>query len=197
MTPVNRIKSETVFQLKISLNDIKPPIWRRFVVASDIKLYDLHKIIQTIMGWTNSHLNQFIINNDYYSIPDDESFCKVIDYRKVKLNTLIDSPKSKFSYEYDFGDGWEHTIILEKVLPRMKNTFYPICFDGKRNCPPEDCGGSGGYEDLLEIISNPKHEEYEEMIEWLGDGFNPEEFDISTINELLHKKDYGCIELFD
>ena len=145
------------------------------------------------MGWTNSHLNQFIIHNEFYSIPDDEFFGEVKDYRKVKLDTLIYYPKTKFIYEYDFGDGWEHTIVLEKVLPRMKNTYYPICIDGKRNCPPEDCGGPWGYKELLEIISNPKHEEYNEMIEWLGDGFDPEEFDIVKINELLHEKDYGCI----
>ncbi|HPL16363.1 MAG TPA: plasmid pRiA4b ORF-3 family protein [Spirochaetota bacterium] len=197
MATVKKIKSDQVFQLKITLNDIKPPIWRRILVDSDVKLPDLHKIIQTSMGWINSHLHQFIINDQFYSIPDGESFCEVVDYRRIKLNSLFNVPKSKFIYEYDFGDGWEHTIVIEKILSRDKNTYYPICVDGKRNCPPEDCGGSGGYENLIEIIKDPKHEEYSEMMEWLGGDYNPEEFNIDEVNELLHEKDYGCIELFD
>jgi hypothetical protein len=197
MTTVIRIKSDNVFQLKITLNHIKPSIWRRVLVDSDIKLPDLHKIIQTVMGWTNSHLHQFIIGNQYYSLPNDESFCKVIDYRKVKLDSLFNTPKSKLIYEYDFGDGWEHSIVIEKTLPREKNTYYPICIEGKRNCPPEDCGGAFGYENLIEIINNPEHEEYDEMMEWLGDYFDPEKFNIDEMNEFLREKNFGCIELFD
>lgn len=197
MTTVKRIKSDNVFQLKITLNHIKPSIWRRVLVDSDIKLPDLHKIIQTVMGWTNSHLHQFIIGNRYYSLPNDESFCKVIDYRKVKLDSLFNTPKSKLIYEYDFGDGWEHSIVIEKTLPREKNTYYPICIEGKRSCPPEDCGGAFGYENLIEIINNPEHEEYDEMMEWLGDYFDPEKFNIDEVNEFLREKNFGCIELFD
>jgi hypothetical protein len=197
MTTVKRIKSDNVFQLKITLNHIKPSIWRRVFVDSDIKLPDLHKILQTVMGLTNSHLHQFIIGNQYYSLPNDESFCKVIDYRKVKLDSLFNTPKSKFIYEYDFGDGWEHSIVIEKILPREKNTYYPICIDGKRSCPPEDCGGTFGYENLIEIINNPEHEEYDEMMEWLGDYFDPEKFNIDEVNEFLREKNFGCIELFD
>jgi len=197
MATVKRIKSDNVFQLKITLNHIKPPIWRRVLVDSDIKLPDLHKIIQTVMGWTNSHLHQFIIGNQYYSLPSDESFYKVVDYRRIKLDSLFNTPKSKFIYEYDFGDGWEHSIVIEKILPRKKNTYYPICIDGKRSCPPEDCGGTFGYENLITIINNPEHEEYDEMMEWLGDYFDPKEFNIDEVNEFLREKNFGCVELFD
>ena len=197
MATVKRIKSDNVFQLKITLNHIKPPIWRRVLVDSDIKLPDLHKIIQTVMGWTNSHLHQFIIGNRYYSLPDDESFCEAVDYRRIKLDSLCNTPKSKFIYEYDFGDGWEHSIVIEKILPREKNTYYPICIDGKRSCPPEDCGGTFGYENLITIINNPEHEEYDEMMEWLGDYFDPKEFNIDEVNEFLREKNFGCVELFD
>lgn len=197
MATVKRIKSDNVFQLKITLNHIKPPIWRRVLVDSDIKLPDLHKIIQTVMGWTNSHLHQFIIGNQYYSLPSDESFYKVVDYRRIKLDSLFNTPKSNFIYEYDFGDGWEHSIVIEKILPRKKNTYYPICIDGKRSCPPEDCGGTFGYENLITIINNPEHEEYDEMMEWLGDYFDPKEFNIDEVNEFLREKNFGCIELFD
>ncbi|HNQ65583.1 MAG TPA: plasmid pRiA4b ORF-3 family protein [Smithella sp.] len=197
MATVKRIKSDNVFQLKITLNHIKPPIWRRVLVDSDIKLPDLHKIIQTVMGWTNSHLHQFIIGNQYYSLPSDESFYKVVDYRRIKLDSLFNTPKSNFIYEYDFGDGWEHSIVIEKILPRKKNTYYPICIDGKRSCPPEDCGGTFGYENLITIINNPEHEEYDEMMEWLGDYFDPKEFNIDEVNEFLREKNFGCVELFD
>jgi len=197
MATVKRIKSDNVFQLKITLNHIKPPIWRRVLVDSDIKLPDLHKIIQTVMGWTNSHLHQFIIGNQYYSLPSDESFYKVVDYRRIKLDSLFNTPKSNFIYEYDFGDGWEHSIVIEKILPREKNTYYPICIDGKRSCPPEDCGGTFGYENLITIINNPEHEEYDELMEWLGDYFDPKEFNIDEVNEFLREKNFGCVELFD
>ena len=111
------------------------------------------------------------------------------------MNQIFSEEKQSIKYEYDFGDGWEHKIILEKVLKNQVQK-YPICLDGKRNCPPEDCSGPFGYEDLLKIISDPKSEEYDEMIEWLGDEFDPEYFDLEYINELLKEKDYGCITLY-
>jgi hypothetical protein len=189
-------KNTAIYQLKISLNYVKPPIWRRFLVQSDIKLPDLHKVIQTVMGWTNSHLNQFIIDDVFYCEPSEDYDMDYKDYRRVRLNQVINSEKQKFLYEYDFGDSWEHTLLLEKILPADKSVDYPICIDGKRNCPPEDCGGSGGYEELLKIIKNPRHKEHNDMIEWLGDEFDPEEFDIDFINESLKEKDYGCLTLF-
>lgn len=197
MATVKKLRSDTVFQLKITLKHIKPPIWRRVLVQSDTKLPDLHKILQTVMGWTNSHLHQFVFNNSFYALPDDESFPDIVDYRKIKLDSLITAPKSKIMYEYDFGDGWEHDIVIEKVLERDNNMLYPVCTGGKRNCPPEDCGGPLGYESLVDIISDPGHGEYDDMIEWLGDDFDPEEFDSDLVNELLREKDFGCIELFD
>lgn len=137
-------------------------------------------------------MHQFIKGNEFYSEPDDESFVETIDYRKIRLNHILTQEKMSFSYEYDFGDGWEHKIVLEKILSDQK-LKHPICLDGKRKCPPEDCGGSGGYESLLKIISDPKNNEYEEMIEWLGGKFDPNSFDIEEINEMLKEKDYGCI----
>ncbi len=192
MAKVLHLPKKDWYQLKISLNNIKPPIWRRFLIQSDIKLPDLHKAIQTVMGWTNSHLHQFIIDGKFYSEPDDESFAETIDYRKIRLNKVLTKEKQTINYEYDFGDGWEHTITLEKILTDSVQK-YPACLEGKRSCPPEDCGGPYGYEDLLKVISNPEDEEYNEMIEWLGAGFDPEFFDIEEINDLLKERDYGCI----
>jgi len=191
-TKITKLKNNEWYQLKISLNDIKPLIWRRFIVDSQIKLPDLHKVIQTVMGWTNSHLHQFIKDGKFYSEPDEESFVEYIDYRKIKLNQILQKEKQSFIYEYDFGDGWEHKIVLEKII---KGNIYkhPLCIDGQRSCPPEDCGGPYGYQDLLKIISNPNNDEYDEMMEWLGNDFDPEHFDIELINERLKRKNYGLI----
>ena len=197
MTKIKQLKSNDVYQLKISLNHIKPSIWRRFIVDADIKLPDLHGIIQTVMGWYNTHLHQFRINNQFYSLPDEDAITEHADYRKIRLNSVITNEKQKFYYDYDFGDDWEHTIILEKIIPKDKNMKYPICVDGKRNSPPEDCGGVGGYEDLIEIIKHPGTEELDDMINWLGGEYDPEEFNIDSVNEMLKEKDFGCIDLFE
>lgn len=196
MAKVVQLKNKECYQLKITLEDVKPQIWRRFIVNSNTKLPDLHKIIQSVMGWTNSHLHHFIKDRKRYAEPDEESYMDDdIDYRKIKLNQVLSKEKQSFSYEYDFGDGWDHTIVLEKIL-KEHNQKYPTCVDGKRSCPPEDCGGSWGYENLLKTISNPKNEEYDEMMDWLGDEFDPEHFDLEEINWHLKEKDFGCITLF-
>ena len=195
MTNVIHLKDYECYQLKITLNHIKPVIWRRFIVDSNIKLPDLHKVIQTVMGWTNSHLHQFVKDKKFYSEPEEDSHSKYIDYRKIRLNQIVSNEKESFLYEYDFGDGWEHKIILEKILKNHKQK-YPTCVDGKRNCPPEDCGGPFGYENLLDALTNSKHEDHKEMMEWIGGGFDTEYFDIEEINEMLKEKDYGCITSF-
>ena len=106
MAKVLHLPKKDWYQLKISLNNIKPEVWRRFLIQSDIKLPDLHKAIQTVMGWTNSHLHQFIIDGKFYSEPDDESFAEIIDYRKIRLYKVLTEEKQTINYEYDFGDGW-------------------------------------------------------------------------------------------
>ncbi len=192
MAKVVPIRPIVNYQLEISLKDINPLIWRRVVVDSAIKLPDLHKVIQTAMGWTNSHLHHFIKDKVFYSEPDGESFISITDYRNIKLNQVLLKEKDSMVYEYDFGDGWEHNIVLEKIITEQ-TLKRAVCLDGKRECPPEDCGGPHGYQRLLEIISNPKDEEYKDLIEWLGDDFDPEYFDIEEVNEMLKEKNYGCL----
>lgn len=188
-----------IYQIQIALKGFKPKIWRRVLVTSDLLLSDFHKIIQTSMGWTNFHLHQFIKNGTFYTVrmTDDDTWGEMnnVDYKKIKISDLLKIEKEKITYEYDFGDGWEHDIILEKILPIDEKIKYPICVTGKMNCPPEDCGGIWGYSDMLEILKQPDHEEYESFIEWLGEEFDPEYFDKDEVNELLNEKDYGCIEL--
>lgn len=185
-----------IYQLHISLNNHTPKIWRRVQVKSDVLLSDLHKIIQTTMGWTNSHLHQFIINGEFYTDPSEGDEMESIDYHGIKLSTMLQIKKESILYEYDFGDDWEHTILLEDILPKDVNTKYPICLDGKMKCPPEDCGGVWGFSEMLKILKKTKHEEYQSFIDWLGGGFDPKEFDLAMVNKKLRKRDFGCIELF-
>ncbi len=185
-----------IYQIKITLNNSKPPIWRRLLVESNVKLPDLHKIIQTVMGWTNSHLHQFEKNSQYFGEPYEDDFGNIADYAAIRLNKFLFGAGDYCFYEYDFGDGWKHKILLEEILPFDKKHKYPVCIEGKRNCPPEDCGGIWGYDDLLEVIKNPKHPDYEEMNDWLGDSFDPEYFDLNRINELLQQKNFGCYGMF-
>lgn len=188
-----------IYQIQITLTGFEPKIWRRLLISPNISLSDFHKIIQTTMGWTNSHLHQFIKNETFYSrrMPDDDFWdeMNMVDYTGKKVSDLLTVENEKILYEYDFGDGWEHDIILEKILPLDNKITYPICLTGKMNCPPEDCGGVWGYAEMLEILKQTDHEEYESYIEWLGDEFDAEYFDLNEINELLRKEDYGCIEL--
>lgn len=181
-----------IYQIQIVLVNTKPKTWRRLLVNSDILLVDFHRIIQTSMGWTNSHLHQFNNGLTSYS-PEEFEVEDTKDSRTVKLKTILKKEGSKIVYEYDFGDGWNHDIILEKIIKAEDNGQIPRCIKGKGNCPPEDCGGPYGYMELLKTISNPKHEDYESMMEWLGGEFDPDFFDINQINQQLKQKDYGCL----
>ena len=177
---------DKVYQLKISLKGGKPPIWRRVQVVADTTLFELHKIIQITMGWWDSHLHQFIIHGKYFGIPHPDYYMEVTNETNIRLLDVINAEKEKFIYEYDFGDSWEHVILIEKILSNDPKIKYPVCIKGKRACPPEDCGGIWGYYNFLEIIQNPDHPEYDEMSEWWDAGeFDPEAFDLDQINMRL------------
>jgi len=175
---------EKIYQLKIVLEDIKPTIWRRIQVPENYTFWDLHVAIQDAMGWCDCHLNQFETISvrpreiQYIGIPDDEyPETETLPEWEEKISDWFSLDKRKtMRYNYDFGDNWDHKVTLEKILPKEEKTKYPICIAGARACPPEDCGGIGGYDNLLEIINNSQHEEYEETMEWLGGKYDPEEF---------------------
>jgi len=178
----------TVYQFKITLKDSKPPIWRRIQVPANYTFWDLHVAIQDSMGWQDCHLHRFEFPDPTVGIPhevglpfevydDDEPMAPSWGY---KISRWFGSRKS-ITYQYDFGDDWRHAVILEKTLPRLADTDYPICVAGKRACPPEDCGGTWGYERLLEIMQDPEHEEYETLAEWLGGEIDSEYFDVSDV----------------
>ncbi|MEO8354843.1 MAG: plasmid pRiA4b ORF-3 family protein [Chloroflexota bacterium] len=180
---------QSIYQIKVTLNDSKPPVWRRVLVPDTITLHQLHTILQIVMGWTNSHLHQFIVDSDYYGEPEEEDGYSedLKNEKRYRLNQFVKRKGFKFMYEYDFGDNWEHTVHVEAILPVEKGRQYPVCLVGKRACPPEDIGGVRGYDDLLKIFFNPKHPEHKDMMEEFGDDFDPESFDIDDVNLGLRK----------
>jgi hypothetical protein len=179
--------SKNICQLKVTLDHSKPPIWRRLLVPGNINLFELHAIIQLSMGWTNSHLHMFRIGEEVYGEPEGDEFGDLgtKDETRYKLDKVANHQGIKFHYEYDFGDGWEHTVLVEKIIPAEKGSIYPVCIGGKRACPPEDVGGMWGYEDLLNAIADPHNEEHDNVLEWVGGNFDPEEFDLDEINKVL------------
>ncbi len=181
--------TEKIYQIKVTLRHSKPPIWRRLLVPGSATLFDLHKIIQVAMGWTNSHLHQFVIASEYYSIPSDEDWEPVIDERAFKLADLVPTEQSRFVYEYDFGDSWEHEIMVEKILPPNPQAQYPYCVKGKRACPPEDVGGVWGFAVFLEAMKDPEHEEHESYVRWWGGPYDPAALDLDDVNRGLQNID--------
>jgi hypothetical protein len=187
MATTKQSKDVPIYQLKVALKGSKPPIWRRIQVPGDINLRRLHLVIQEAMGWYNSHLWQFTVGGTDYGDKEWDEWGEMADASKARLQQLVRSEKARFEYLYDFGDSWEHVILVEKILPPEPATRYPLCVTGKRACPPEDCGGIWGYEELLETIQNPDDPEYEEMMAWLGGEFDPEEFDLEAVNRALQR----------
>jgi len=189
-----------VLQLKISLRGARPPIWRRIQIPADYTFWDLHLAIQDVMGWEDTHLHEFSIRDKRsgrtlrFGIPaefdadvglDDievnhDWTCRVSDHLTLESRQAL--------YVYDFGDDWLHDILLEEILPRTIGFDYPICIKGKRACPPEDSGGIAGYQRMLDIMANPGHPEYESLIEWLGEEFDPAAFDRSEVKFIDSRK---------
>jgi hypothetical protein len=170
-------------QLKVTLEGVEPPIWRRIVVPSDFTLFDLHRVIQVVMGWENSHLHDFTIKRQRYAVPDSDDFGNPLDETNATLLNVA-RPRTKILYQYDFGDGWNHVIVVEKVLDGAE-TSPPACIDGARACPPEDSGGPWGYLEKLQALANPDDEDSEELRDWMGEDFDPERFEIDTVNREL------------
>lgn len=164
-----------IYQIKVQLKGIRPPIWRRLLVADVAPLDELHHTLQIAMGWTNAHLHQFVSGRLRYGMVDPEFEMDwdrhLLDESDFKVKDVLKSEGDSIDYEYDFGDGWFHQIILEKVLPFSPAQPVPFCLKGKRACPPEDVGGVYGYRDFLDKWQDEKHPEYDEVREWAGDCF--------------------------
>ena len=180
MARAQRSMTRVVYQIKVTLKGSKPPIWRRMQVTSETTLAQLHRILQRVMGWEGYHLYQFVVGGMAYGDPSMLEEMEGEDARKVTLATLVRGEKSKFLYEYDFGDSWDHELLIEKVLP----------FEGKRyqcasqaNAPVRPrIAVIWGYASFLDAIQDPQHPEHEDMLEWVGGAFDPEAFDLDEVN---------------
>ncbi len=179
----------SIIQIKVTIEDIKPLIWRRLLVKSSSTFFELHNILQIAFSWENSHLFQFKVEDYFIGVPDPDNV-EVIDAKDMTLGKILTERDYEFTYEYDFGDNWEHTIKVEKFLYTDPDSEYPLCSAGKMAAPPENCGGVLGYYQIIKASGNKKHLEYEQLI---GDrkSFNPEYFNIESINnQLAHLKSY-------
>jgi hypothetical protein len=180
---------QEIYQLKVTLLETKPPIWRRLLVPAGLTLEVLHDVLQIAMGWTDSHLHEFRVGQKRFGKPDPED--ELMDLPEVSnestahLFMVLGKAGAKAIYTYDFGDSWEHAIVVEKVLQPGPGVVYPMCVGGKLLCPPEDCGGIPGYYNLLEAISDPAHKEHEDMLDWLGGSYDPEAFSVDEVNRRL------------
>ena len=175
-----------VYVVKVTLLGTSPPVWRRILVPRDITLQHLHRTLQTVMGWTNSHLHQFVLQRQTFSDPRSRVVTKVANENRTRLGELIWTAGASLLYEYDFGDGWQHELLLEEVLTGDES-FQQICVAGKQCCPPEDCGGSQGFAELLNALRDANHPGHEEVCEWLGD-YVPESFSADDINRRLRRR---------
>ena len=180
------MSAATIARLKITLDDVKPAVLRRIEVPFDIRLDRLHLILQAAVGWTNSHLYEIRARGVRWStpFPDQDSGGDFLDARKVRLSEVLEDVGTKtLKYLYDFGDGWEHTIKIERLIDPEPSTLYPRLIEAKGRCPPEDIGGPWGYAEFLEAIADPKHERHREFKEWFADDFNPHVVDLDWLAE--------------
>ena len=173
-----------IYQLKITLDHIRPPVWRR-VLVPDCTLETLHHVIQAAMGWYNCHLHIFEVNGIQFG--KSSPGWDVEEESAVRLSDLAAKKVKKIHYAYDMGDDWGHTVLIEKVLEPEPGQHYPVCTAGKRACPPEDCGGPWGYADFLDAIADPGHEAHADMVEWIGRKFDSEAFDLDATNRELRR----------
>lgn len=180
------IPAKRSYTVKIEINHTQPPVWRRLKVPGSLTLAEFHIVIQTAFGWTNSHLHDFRVGEKRYSDPRTMDGADELDENRFSLDGVLGAKLKKLIYTYDFGDGWQHAITVEKRDPASAEDSTPVCLAGERACPPEDCGGPFGYEDLLMAAKKPKSKRYKELNEWLDlDLFDPEEFDLAQTNKLV------------
>jgi hypothetical protein len=187
--PTKKSSAPDIYQLKVTLLGTSPPIWRRLQVSADVTLAQLHDVLQTAMGWQDGHMHEFSVGQRRFGRPDPQDrlmgLPSVENERTVRLSSLLSRMGSKAVYTYDLGDSWEHSIVLEKRLPGDPNATYPVCTDGQLACPPEDCGGIPGFYDLMEVLNDPNHKRHQEMLDWIGDDFDPQAFSVDQVNRML------------
>ena len=168
----------------IELRDVTPRAWRRLLVPASVRLHKLHRIFQASMGWEDCHLHNFDIGEDRYGMQFDDYPEGELDEQSVTVLRAVGS-QERFSYEYDFGDSWEHEISVTSISRMPIGLKFAVCLDGGGACPPEDCGGTGGYAELLRVLNDPSDEEHDHLSAWVGGPFDPHEFDLALVNARL------------
>jgi hypothetical protein len=177
--------ASTVHQLKVTLRSVKPPVWRRIVVRSNISLGELAPVLEAAMGWLGGHLHAFEAEGTWYGSPDPDWDSTDLDENEYQLGEVLATVGSKMRWDYDFGDGWEHDVVVEKITDADPGVEYPLCLTGRRACPPEDCGGPPGYAELLAVLADPNHPDHEGLREWAPTDFDPASFDVDEANLAL------------
>jgi hypothetical protein len=176
-----------VFQLRIRLEEVDPPVWRRLLVPGAVKLDKLHAMFQAAMGWTNSHLHSFTIDDQLYGMHFDDYPEEELDEADFTVLMALRDSVRRFTYEYDFGDRWTHEVVVEDITSLPQALKFGVCLDGQGACPPEDVGGTGGYEQFLEALADPLHEDHDELLAWVGYLFDPAAFSVSRANAALQR----------
>ena len=179
-------REDAVYILKITLEVVEPPVWRRVQVSGSITLERLHTVILKTMGWHDVHLHEFEVSGKRYGQPEpDEPQYKVEPEWKLSLRAAAPTEGARFRYVYDLGDGWGHELLVEAIQNHTGPLKHPVCLAGERACPPEDCGGPLGYANLLDVLRDRTHPEHQEMLAWVGRGFDPERFNLAAANRKL------------
>jgi len=179
-------REDAVYILKITLEAVEPPVWRRVQVSGSITLERLHTVILKTMGWRDVHLHEFEVGGRRYGQPEpDEPQYKVEPEWKLTLRAAAATEGSRFRYIYDLGDGWGHELLVETIQAPAAPFKYPACLAGERACPPEDCGGPPGYANLLDVLRDRTHPEHQEMLAWVGRGFDSDRFNLAAVNRKL------------
>jgi hypothetical protein len=175
---------QPVFQLRLSLVDVTPTVWRRLLVPGSVRLDKLHRMFQAAMGWEDYHLHSFTIGHARFGMQSDEYPDDELDEKEFTVLRATGDTR-RFSYEYDFGDSWRHEVVVESFSRSPRGLKFAVCLDGQNACPPEDCGGVSGYADLLDVLSDVSHDEHEHMRSWVGGPFDPAGFDLVFANARL------------
>lgn len=174
----------TVHTLKVTLRDVKPAVWRRIAVRSETPLPKFAGVLEKAMGWGGYHLHMFDVGGVLFGERDEDADY-VIDERAATVHHVLPALKSKLRWDYDFGDGWEHDVVVEAIDSPQDLQRYPVCLDGKRACPPDDCGGPSGYQHMLSVLADPGAPEHADTVSWMPNGFDANAFDVAAVNRRL------------
>ncbi len=175
-----------VHTVRVALRWVEPIVWRRLTVPSETKLPRFNRMLEAVMGWEGYHLHMFEVGVLRFGPPDEDDSQR-IDERKITIDQTLPRVDSALCWAYDFGDSWQHDVTVESIDEPVADVRYPICTDGAHACPPEDCGGVSGYDELRLVLADPDHPEHGHLADWVPDGFDSEGLDLVAANQRLRR----------